>query len=286
MGELKRKWRLWKQAGTAKKRKHMLGPYAMAVLYATKNGSFLAPVDDIEIGSNIGKRGGYDLNELNQLMHLLNASSVVYVVGTHIGLLLVPIAGKVRSVIGYEANPHTFQLLQKNIVLNQLSNTTVFNYAAGDKEADIEFYMNVANSGGSKIKPKIDSFIYTSDKPETIKVRMKALDEHAANENLPPADMIVMDIEGAEYFALQGMQKTLASSRALYIEFIPHHLENVAGVSATQLLDLITPHYNKAKFMKHPQEIYDLKKELSSFNKIIENMMRSQKDDNILFLKD
>jgi FkbM family methyltransferase len=286
MGVLKRNWRLLKQAGFAKKRKNILGPYARAVLYATKNGSFLAPVDDIEIGSKIGKEGGYDLNELNQILHLVDAPSVVYVIGTHIGLLLVPIARKARSVIGYEANPNTFELLQMNIVLNQLNNTIVFNYAAGDKEGDIEFYMNVANSGGSKIKPKTDNFIYTFDKPETTKVKMKALDEHIATENLPPADMIVMDIEGAEYFALKGMQKALASSSGLYIEFIPHHLQNVAGVSATQLFDLIIPHYNKAKFMKQPGKVYDIKNNLLPFTTTIENMMHHQKDDNILFFKD
>ena len=286
MGVLKRNWRLLKQAGFAKKRKNILGPYARAVLYATENGSFLAPVDDIEIGSKIGQEGGYDLNELKQILNLLDASSVVYVVGTHIGLLMVPIARKARSVIGYEANPQTFGLLQMNIVLNQLSNAIIFNYAAGDKEGDIEFYMNVANSGGSKIKPKTDNFIYTFDKPETIKVKMKALDEHIATENLPPADMIVMDIEGAEYFALKGMQKALASSSGLYIEFIPHHLQNVAGVSATQLFDLIIPHYNKAKFMKQPGKVYDIKNNLLSFTTTIENMMHHQKDDNILFFKD
>jgi hypothetical protein len=144
----------------------------------------------------------------------------------------------------------------------------------------------VANSGGSKIKPKTDNFIYTFDKPETTKVKMKALDEHAAAENLPSADMIVMDIEGAEYFALKGMQKTLASSRALYIEFIPHHLQNVAGVRATEFFELVIPHYSKAKFMKHPQKIYDLKTNLSSFTNTIENMMIHQKDDNILFFND
>jgi FkbM family methyltransferase len=199
---------------------------------------------------------------------------------------MVPIAKKARLVIGYEANPQTFELLQMNIALNQLSNITIFNYAAGDKDGDIEFYMNVANSGGSKIKPKTDNFIYRFDKPEIIKVKMKVLDEHASIENLPPADMIVMDIEGAEYFALNGMQKILAESKALYIEFIPHHLQNVAGVNATQLLDLIIPHYNKAKFMKQPEKIYDIKHDFSSFNATIENMMHHQKDDNILFFND
>ena len=285
MGRLKKRWRLLQQASFAKKRKAMLGPFARAILFATKNGSFLAPVDDIEIGKKIGEEGGYDLNELQQIEQFLDSSSVVYVIGTHIGLLLVPIAKRVNTVIGYEANPQTFELVQMNMELNKLNNVKLYNYAAGDKEGEVEFYLNVANSGGSKIKPKKDQFIYTFDKPATATVVMKPIDEHVAVENLPAADMIVMDIEGAEYFALKGMQQTLAGSKALYIEFIPHHLQNVSGVTAEQFFALITPHYTRAKFMKQSEKIFDLANELESFDRTVKDMMHHQKDDNVLFYK-
>ena len=283
MGILKRKWRLLNQASLAKKRKEALGPYARAILFITKNGSFLAPVDDIEIGKKLGEEGGYDLEELNQIEQMLDHSSVVYIIGTHIGLLLVPIAKKVKMVVGYEANPQTYELLQMNIGLNKLENVKLFNYAAGDKDDEVQFYLNLANSGGSKIKPKKDQFIYNFDKPETITVKMKAVDEHIKLESLPPANMIIMDIEGAEYLALKGMQESLAASNSLYIEFIPHHLQNVADVSANAFFNLVTPHYSNAQFMKRPQVVYNLKNDLSLFNATIDEMMKEQKDDNILF---
>lgn len=284
MRTLKRKWRLLKQASFAKKRKEMLGRYARAILFTTKNGSFLAPIEDIEIGKRIGEEGSYDLHELNEIEKLLQQSSVVYVVGTHIGLLLVPLAKRAKAVIGYEANPQTYELLELNIALNKVENTRIFNYAAGDKDGEIEFYLNLVNSGGSKIKPRKDQFMYKFDNPETVKVKMKAIDDHVNNEQIPPPDLIVMDIEGAEYFALKGMQKTLSQSKALYIEFIPHHLQNVAGVTSNEFFNLVIPHYSKARFMKQPGTVYDLN-ELSAFNATIESMMKHQKDDNILFFK-
>ena len=286
MGTLKRKWRLLNQASLAKKRKDSLGPYARAILFTTKNGSFLAPVDDIEVGKKIGKEGGYDLTELNEIEQMLGHSSVVYVIGTHIGLLLVPIAKKVKMVVGYEANPQTYELLQMNIGLNKLENVKLFNYAVGDKDGEVQFYLNLANSGGSKIKPKKDQFIYNFDKPETITVKMKTVDEHVKSETLPQADMIIMDIEGAEYLALKGMQRSLAASNSLYVEFIPHHLQNVADVNATDFFKLIVPHYTNAKFMRRPQLIFNLKADPSSFNATVEQMMKDQKDDNILFYKE
>ncbi len=285
MGILKRKWRLLNQASSSKKRKNSLGPYARAILFVTKNGSFLAPVDDIEIGKKIGEEGGYDLKELHQIESVLDRTSVVYVIGTHIGLLLVPIAKKVKTVIGYEANPQTFELLQMNIALNKLDNVKLFNYAAGDKDSEVEFYQNVANSGGSKIKPKKDQFIYNFDKPETITVKMKSVDEHVKSEGLPKADMIIMDIEGAEYLALKGMQESLAATNSLYIEFIPHHLQNVADVDVVNFFAGIVPHFTKAKFMRRPEVIYDLVTDLTLFEKTVDEMMKGQKDDNILFYK-
>lgn len=285
MGILKRKWRLQKQASAAKKRKDMLGAYAKAILYTTKNGSFLAPVEDIEIGKKIGDEGSYDIHELTEIEKLLEPSSVVYVVGTHIGLLLVPVAKKAKTVIGYEANPQTYELLQMNIALNNLDNTRTYNYAAGDKEGEVEFYLNHVNSGGSKIKPKKDQFMYRFDKPKTVKVQMKPIDNHFVAEQIPRADIIIMDIEGAEYYALKGMQNTLSQSKALYIEFIPHHLQNVADVSSAEFLKLIVPHYNKVRFMKQPERLYDLQTDMNAFSTAIETMMRHQKDDNVLFYK-
>ena len=114
---------------------------------------------------------------------------------------------------------------------------------------------------------------------------MKAVDEHVKSENLPQADMIIMDIEGAEYLALKGMQECLAASNSLYIEFIPHHLQNVADVNSTEFFNLILPHYSAARFMRQPLDVYNLKNDSSSFIATIETMMKNQKDDNILFYK-
>src|SRR5688572_10864317 len=168
MGALKTKWRLLKQASFAREKKNILGPFARAILYNTKNGSFLAPVEDIEIGNRLGKEGSYDLQELKEIEKLVNSQSIVFIVGTHIGLLLVPLAKKVKTIIGYEANPQTHELVELNISLNNLTNTTVYNYAAGEKRGEVEFYLNVVNSGGSKIKPKQNNYMYRFDNPETI----------------------------------------------------------------------------------------------------------------------
>jgi FkbM family methyltransferase len=285
MGLFTRKWQFQKQASSAKNRRNLLGAYAKAVLYRTRNGSFLTPVEDIEIGKRIGENGHYDLQELEEIEQFLDSDTVVFVVGTHIGLLLVPIAKKAKGVIGYEANPNTYGLVSLNMVLNDLNNTRLFNYAVGDTAGEVDFYLNLVNSGGSKIRPKKDQFMYRFDNPETITVPMIGIDEHVLAQQLPHPDVIIMDIEGAEFYALKGMQNTLSASKALYIEFIPHHLQNVSAVTSSDFLSLILPHYNNARLMKQKETTYDLEKELKSFVAAIDSMVKNNKDDNILFYK-
>ncbi len=61
-------------------------------------------------------------------------------------------------------------------------------------------------------------------------------------------DLIIMDIEGSEYFALLGMQRQLARARALAVEFLPHHIKDVANVGINQFVDTILPHFNQMFF--------------------------------------
>ncbi len=58
-------------------------------------------------------------------------------------------------------------------------------------------------------------------------------------------DLVVMDIERSEYYAPQGMERILTSRNCLIVEFVPHHLSNVAGISVRQFLEPILPHFSK-----------------------------------------
>ena len=56
-------------------------------------------------------------------------------------------------------------------------------------------------------------------------------------------DLVFMDIEGSEYFALKGMQNTLRRTENLVVEFISHHLKNVANVSVSEFVSIIEPYF-------------------------------------------
>ena len=266
-------------------RKRVLGKYAQGVIYQTSNGLLSAPLDDVAVGKVLGFKGAYDMPEISVLQKLLSKDDVVYIVGTHIGALLVPIARHCRQVIGYEANPETYGYLTFNIQLNDLTNTRLFNLAAGDSARTIQFYQNRSNSGGSKIKPKQDNYMYNYDSPNIIEVSMVSLDEHAKAEKLPVPQGIIMDIEGAEYYALQGMQSILEQTNFLYIEYVPHHLKNVSGVSNADFFALILPHFNYVRFMRIHDGVVNLQEEPNTFLTLVDDFSENEQSDDLLFLK-
>mgnify|MGYP003343559987 CR=1 FL=1 len=107
----------------------------------------------------------------------------------------------------------------------------------------IQFVKNKHNSGGSKRMPIHKDTVYFYDNPEVVEVLGLSLDQlELAKEKY---DLIFMDIEGSEYFALLGMQNILLNSKTLIVEFLPHHLERVAGIDVDKFLEPITPHFQK-----------------------------------------
>ncbi len=267
-----------------KLRKKVLGHHAKGVIYDTENGMILAPIDDYTIGRYLGFKGGWNISEIKELLTYIKEDDTVYVLGTHIGTLLVPIAKKCKAIVGYEANPDTFGYVSKNVLINDLDNATLFNYAVGDAEKKISFYKNTLNSGGSKIKPKKDSYLYSHDNPDEIQVDMVRLDEHIKKESLPSPDCIIVDIEGAEYYALQGMQDILKDAKMLYIEYVPHHLKNVSGVSNKDFIDLIVPHFDNVRFVGKKKEI-NIHDSQDEFLAYLDTLFAGETADDLLFTK-
>lgn len=94
-----------------------------------------------------------------------------------------------------------------------------------------------------------------------------------------------MDIEGAEFFALQGMPKTLKHIRFLYMEYVPHHLKNVSATTKEQLCELLVPYFDRAVSSRKSTE-FDLSRSPAELLKYLDELEAAQRVDDILFLKD
>ncbi len=222
--------------------KLIIGKYAIAILVKTKNGLFAVDPEDFGVGRCIIKKGNWENAPNDFIKNYLNSESSVLIIGAHIGALTIPVSKLCKTIIAIEPNPQSFFLLDINLKLNHITNCQAFCVAANDKNERLEFVQNISNSGGCKRKPKYKRYLYYYDSPNKIYVNGVMLDKYL---EINEFDLIIMDIEGSEYFALKGMQKILCNSQSLQIEFLPHHLRNVSGINVDELLDLIEPHFSE-----------------------------------------
>jgi FkbM family methyltransferase len=229
-------------------RQRIIGPYAEAVLATGWNGPLLVSSSDYQVGHLLAFKGMYDKEAVESLLAMITHDTEVLVVGTHVGSILVPLAKKAGKVTGIEANPDTFRLLQMNIMLNGLSTTEVHNVAAGDRDGEIEFLKNRHNSGGSKAihgwLKKNPLFFY--DRPVAVKVPMRSLDGLFPGRRF---DLVVMDIEGSEYFAFLGMEQILRQCTALQVEVSRISIEEVAHITPLQFVVPLKQYFSRARIL-------------------------------------
>lgn len=218
-----------------------LGPYVHSVIATTPQGIFAVDLSDEGVGGALRAHGTFGIEHLDDIEQFFTPESRVLVVGAHVGTLVVPIARSCTEVVAIEPNPATFELLKMNLALNSIENCRALNIAASDDDTPIGFLTNTHNSGGSKRVPVVRDPAYYYDDPVEISVPAARLDELLANDLF---DLVVMDIEGSEYFALRGMQRILGGCRALVVEFLPHHLQNVSGVTVEEFLVPIIDHFS------------------------------------------
>jgi FkbM family methyltransferase len=161
---------------------------------------------------------------------------VVLDIGAHIGyftLIFAELVGPYyKNVIAFEPNPEATELLCENTNLNNYNNrVTVFRFAVWDKWDEIKLWLNCKN--------KADHRCWNPGRPwkwiwaNTINLDCLTFDH---------IDFIKMDIQGAEYRALLGMQKLLQDNPQvkMIMEFAPAMLEACGPGKPGDCLDLLT----------------------------------------------
>jgi FkbM family methyltransferase len=174
----------------------------------------------------------WETPEITFLRNLSFEDKVVYDIGSFEGVLALFFARKARTVIAYEPNPRNYARCLENIRLNNLTNVNVFNRGVSDQAGIIELIydplMPGAGSGEQAIAQQISSSVRTFQK---LLVPIVRLDDDIALNDLPKPDFIKIDIEGMEFLALKGMERTLRERHPeLFIE--------MHGATATEKTDI------------------------------------------------
>lgn len=184
--------------------------------------------------------GRYEPQETCLLRHYLRAGDTFVDVGAHWGyfsLLAAERVGPAGRVVAVEADPRMSQVLQRNVLLNGLGNVAVLHVAAGASEGVLSLagYCEAEENWG------LSRIVAGDDRPRPgplFDVLSRPLDRLLDDLHVGTVDLMKMDIEGAEGFALEGMRAGLRAHRfrRLLIEFHPALLSE-HGFTAEVLIE-------------------------------------------------
>ncbi len=156
--------------------------------------------------------GAYEPIEAYLLTHLLRPGMVVIDAGANVGqhtLIAAVEVGRHGEVHAFEPVPKTFRRLVAHVSDNGLADTVRTNRMALWHEAKtvrLHLGFDKASDGGYTIG-------VPSEAVDTVVCSGVRLDDYVAERKLNRVDFVKMDIEGAEWFALQGATSVLARWR-------------------------------------------------------------------------
>jgi len=145
--------------------------------------------------------GSYELEKVLLFSKLIKEKGikVVYDIGANVGyytLISSKLVGSTGKVYAFEPNPRNVFYLKKHIEMNRIENTTIVEAAVCDKCGLIRFD-NTLDSSMGKISDK------------GIDVQSLTIDDFVFEQNNLPPELMKFDIEGAEYDAFIGAEKTI-----------------------------------------------------------------------------
>jgi FkbM family methyltransferase len=172
-----------------------------------------------------------DREELSIIRNIVKPGDRIIDIGANIGVYtrrLAKLAGPSGEVYAFEPHPRNFALLVQ--FTRRMPAVKTFHAAVGDRDGTIDLYVSDDLN--------VDHRTYqTAENRASQQVSCCSLDSCLQGKTV---DFIKMDIQGAEYGALRGMQKTLNSSPRLtmLMELWPYGLKE-AGSSCGEVTGLL-----------------------------------------------
>lgn len=188
----------------------------------------------------------YEARAVTSFLRAIRPGDTVWDVGAHVGwyaLLGARAVGVTGNVVAWEPAPASFTQMEHHLRANGVSDRCLtIAEAVGENSGTIVFHVEAENpdSYTNRIRFEADS----KPKTEEIRVTQRSLDEWAKRLESAP-DVLKMDIEGAEVFALRGATQLLSGTHGkrpkLLLSVHPASIHQY-GARCSDLDDLAAKH--------------------------------------------
>ncbi|MEZ4722849.1 MAG: FkbM family methyltransferase [Flavobacteriales bacterium] len=184
-----------------------------------------------DIGDQLFFIGAFEKAEIEVCNQLISAPFVVMDIGGNIGYHSVHFAKLAvnGNVIVFEPSADTRKILEQNV--RPYSNVKIESLALSSTEGEAIFNIASDNAYSGLKDTKVKTIIRTE------MVRTTTLDAYVLDNNLDKIDFIKIDVEGFEFFVLQGMEVTLKKLRpTLFLEISSNLNQSKESLLSFELL--------------------------------------------------
>ncbi len=177
----------------------------------------------------------YEWKDTPTILKLAEGANVILDIGGNIGQMALLFSKLANKVYTFEPIPEVGDRLQENIDLNGLSQkVTLTRVALTNFSGHITFGLPPKGNRGTG-----STILAEHLKSRTIEVEAMTLDEFIEKHSITGVGFIKMDIEGAELFALQGMDTLLSHSHPILLLEMTLSMMKQAGYGPQELLSLL-----------------------------------------------
>ncbi len=165
--------------------------------------------------------GIYEADKQRRFAEFVRPGMTVFDIGAHVGfytLLSSRLVGPEGRVFAFEPNPRNLPRLERHVALNKAVNTTVMPCAVAEARGEMGFELAPALSTDSGYMGRISE-------GGSVRVRVECLDQLLDEGAIVPADLVKIDVEGAERLVLEGGRRFFTSRKPTI--FLATHGEEV-----------------------------------------------------------
>ncbi len=197
----------------------------------------------------------YDKPGILFLKKHLSSGAIFVDIGANIGaytLIASKMVTKYGKVFAFEPAKHVYDQLLRNISLNQFENIRLEKLALFDKKTKLELKISSnANLGMSSIHD------HDEETGEIEVVEAISGDEYFKQIAPSRMDLIKLDIEGAELFALQGLKQTIEKFRPLILIELSEAVLQRSNINKMEIIHFIEHLHYEMKGINQQGEMVD-----------------------------
>jgi FkbM family methyltransferase len=153
-----------------------------------------------------------------------NKDDIFFDIGAAVGTYSCFVGKKIQNgngrIVAFEPTKENYNRLKENVKLNSLeSEATLLKIALSDENGTTQIFLQGEDTGQGG-----HSLVTESETGSEVKMRRG---DTLISEGQPSADVLKIDVEGAELQVLRGLQQTLKEIRLIYCELHPTRVSNI-----------------------------------------------------------